>query len=60
MLYLGYNLEISNNSIVLDKELTIRANQNDSDIQKLLPWKEGDRFELMVIMGNTVLKKIEG
>ena len=60
MLYLGYDLMIENNCIILDKELTIKVNQNDNEIQKLLPWKEGDNFELLVVNGRTVLKKIEG
>ena len=60
MLYLGYVLMIENNCIILDKELTIKVNQNDNEIQKLLPWKEGDNFELLVVNGRTVLKKIEG
>jgi len=51
---------IENNCIILDKELTIKVNQNDNEIQKLLPWKEGDNFELLVVNGRTVLKKIEG
>ena len=59
MLYLGYDLMIENNCIILDKELTIKVNQNDNDIQKLLPWKEGDNFKLLVVNGRTVLKKIE-
>ena len=60
MLYLGYDLMIENNCIILDKELTIKVNQNDNEIQKLLPWKEGDNFELLVVNGRTVIKKIEG
>jgi hypothetical protein len=57
--YLGYNIQISNSSLVLDEELVLMPNQNNSRIQQTLPWKEGDKFELTVIQGNTVFKKVK-
>ncbi len=59
MFYLGYDFQILSNSLVLDNELVLMPNQNESRIQTLLPWKEGDRFEIVVSHGNTMFKQIK-
>lgn len=59
MFYLGYDFQVLGNSLVLDKELVLMPNQNNSKVQQLLPWKEGDRFELVVLHGNTMFKQIK-
>lgn len=45
--------------MVLDEELVLMPNQNNSRVQKLLPWKEGDKFEIVVSHGNTMFKQIK-
>lgn len=59
MFYLGYDFQLLGSSLILDKELVLMPNQNESRVQTLLPWKEGDRFELVISQGNTVFKKIK-
>jgi hypothetical protein len=59
VLYLGYDFQILGSSMVLDEELVLMPNQNNSRIQKLLPWKEGDKFEIVVSHGNTMFKQIK-
>jgi hypothetical protein len=59
MYYLGYDFQILGSSLLLDKELVLMPNQNDSEIQQLLPWKEGDRFELVVSHGTTMFKQVK-
>lgn len=59
MFYLGYDFQILGSSLVLDKELVLMPNQNESRIQQLLPWKEGDKFELVILHGNTMFRQIK-
>lgn len=59
MFYLGYDLEIFEESIVFDSELVLDMNQNQSEVKQLLPWKKGDKFELLVRDGKTIFSKIK-
>lgn len=59
MFYLGYDFQILGSSLVLDKELVLMPNQNESRIQQLLPWKEGDKFELVILHGSTMFRQIK-
>jgi len=57
--YLGYDFQILGSSLVLDKELVLMPNQNNSKVQQLLPWSEGDTFKLVVSDGITTFQKIK-
>ena len=44
---------------MLDKELVLMPNQNNSKVQQLLPWSEGDTFKLVVSEGITTFQKVK-
>lgn len=57
-IYMGYDFRIDNNNLILDKELVLTVSPYASYLQIQLPWKEGDRFELVVENERTVFKRM--
>ena len=62
MLYIDYHFDLNDNIIILDKELRLKSQSNESCWGSLpSSWKEGDMFKLVVgANGHVTLIKVSG
>lgn len=54
-IFLGFDFRIDGDDFILDKELVLDLT---SGVQWQLPWKRGDRFELVVEDERTIFRRI--
>lgn len=58
MLHLGYNVWIAENGLMLDREFVLERDPNNVSVQKTVPWKEGDIFQIVNHNGQVMFQKL--
>jgi hypothetical protein len=60
MLYVDYNFHLTDNAIILDKELKLSDQENGNEWGNLPEtWKEGDTFVVRVVNDTVIFVKQE-